>query len=201
MTELIHFHAHNPKKYLLFDFDETLFYLHLPWDTFRKELKSKLRVLDKQIEMRLDYKNTSGTAPMNKAVRMYGQKAKKIVTDWSGAFERDYLKKVNKNSELIEFIKKHRSKYAHFIWSSNMHATVTRLLTQEGLHDYFVKLLTQDVVSLIKPYPDAFYMIFDPKRHIHNQFLMIGNSDKDEHAAKACGIEFFRVDTEQVSWD
>ena len=48
-------------------------------------------------------------------------------------------------------------------------------------------------VDLIKPYTDGFEKIYDltvPKK----RYLIIGDSDNDQEAAKRLGVDFFLID-------
>ena len=51
----------------------------------------------------------------------------------------------------------------------------------------------QEDVNLLKPYPDGFYLIFNPKNQQRKDYLMVGDSDKDKFAAKAAGIDFLCI--------
>lgn len=187
--ELASYLQKNPKKYLLFDFDETLFHLLLPWKIFKTKLRLELRRLDPT----LNFQTKEIFVLMNQAMAKHGKAAKKIIYSWGERFENDYLEGAPPNSKLISFIKSFKDKYSFYIWSSNMKKTIISMLRRNHLENLFQKIISREMVDLIKPYPDGFFQIFNPKIHKRADFLMFGDSYNDEKAAERVGIDYFKV--------
>lgn len=178
-------HSH-PKKHLIFDFDETLFTLHLPWHRYYAELARRLHELD------LDFpQEKSVTKLENGMTKKWGEKAAKIRWEYSRRFEKDNLRGVSELSDLTNFIRDNHNRYSFFLWTSNMRSTVEPILQKNGLLSYFSKLVTKGDVLLMKPDPEGFGLLFDSKVHKKTDFLMIGNSKNDQRAAQAAGIDYW----------
>jgi len=94
---------------------------------------------------------------------------------------------------LVDFIKENRDNYVFHIWTSNNRKTLEPVMKDLPVADVFSKIVTKEEVNLLKPSPDGFKVIFDPKKDQLDDFLMIGDSDQDEGAAKNAGIDFFPV--------
>jgi phosphoglycolate phosphatase-like HAD superfamily hydrolase len=181
--------AENPKKCLVFDFDETIFTLELPWETYFAELRRRLYKLDESLA------EIDGIAQFeNEAVRRLGAKARAIRDEYSAFFEREYLSEVIEHQDLTDFIRNERENYTYFLWSSNMSSTIEPELARTKLLPLFAQLICKDSVSLIKPDPEGFAQIFDETNFQRKEYLMIGNSHHDKAAAEAAGIDFFLVE-------
>jgi phosphoglycolate phosphatase-like HAD superfamily hydrolase len=188
MHSLPDYLASHPKKHLIFDFDETLFTLDLPWGTYREVMKRRLWELDPTLP-----DDPSITAFENTAVRELGEAAARVRWGYSLEFEREYLQGVLEHHELTDFLRYHADTYHYYLWTSNMRATVEPILAEAGLLKLFTSLITKGSVMLTKPEPEGFEKIFKPDQHQREEFLMIGNSSLDRAAAVAAGIDFFLV--------
>lgn len=181
----------NNKKHIVFDFDETLFTLHLPWVDYKKEMVKKLTQLDPSLYLKDE--NDLLTPLMNIALQKYGQKAKQIINNYSEFFESEHLQNVSMNQEILGFIRGNYMNYNFYIWSSNTSKTIHTILENNGLISFFKKVITQNEVSMLKPFPDGFNQIFDEKTQKKVEFVLIGDSTFDKNAAKNAGIEFLHV--------
>ena len=174
----------NPKKYLIFDFDETLFTLQLPWGRYHAELRKKLRELDPT------YRQEDDTTELeNNITQKLGQKAAEVRWNYSKQFEKDNFRGMTELTDLTDFIRQHHSEYVFFLWTSNMRETVQPILQKSGLLPYFKQLVTKGDVSLMKPNPEGFKLLFDSKKQKKDEFLLIGDSKHDKKAAEAIGID------------
>ncbi len=178
----------HPKKCLIFDFDETIFTLELPWDTYFAEMRKRLYSLDPGLAT-----IQSMAECENEATRRFGEQARQMRYEYSAFFESAYLAVVIQHKDLTDVIRKERQKYSYFLWSSNMRSTIEPELEKAGLLSHFERLVCKDDVSLIKPEPEGFSLIFDGTQHQPSEYLMIGNSHHDRAAAEAAGIDFFLV--------
>ena len=100
------------------------------------------------------------------------------------------------NQELVDFVFKNREKYTFYIWTSNNRKTAELVMKDLPVADAFTKVVAKEDVQLLKPYPDGFKLIFDPRKARREEFLMIGDNSQDEGAAKNAGIDYY-----QVEWD
>jgi len=180
----------NKKTHLIFDFDYTLFKLSLPWDDYLKELGVVLKKTDAKIMDDFFAEKTSFSELQNKFTKLYGTKLKNLIISKSIKFETGCLEKVEKNEELLSFVKKNR-KYVLYVWSSNTTDVILPILKRNKMANLFAKIVSRQSVDFIKPDPEGFYKLYDsniPKE----KYLMIGDSSHDERAAKKAGIDFFK---------
>lgn len=186
------------KKHLIFDFDETLFTLLLPWEIYLEELHNKIMDFDPNLRGFSHGKVLN--AVENEAVRRWGEPMVKLRREYSEYFEKKFYKGVVEHKNITDFLKKKWKKYDCYIWTSNMRSTIEPILVEHDMLKFFKKLVTRSEVELTKPEPEGFYMIFDEKHHKKEDFLMIGDSLNDEGAAKNAGIDFFLVKEKKTLW-
>lgn len=180
------------KTHLVFDFDETLVKLILPWDHWEDPIKDKLIKLDKSIYENYKEKKISLSDLMNQYILKFDKQVKDLIKDNAFNFEANYLKDVISNNELINFVKNSKN-YKIFIWSSNTQATINKVLNNYGIWNKFEKVVTSLDVDLIKPYTDGFNQIYDPAIS-KKKYLIIGDSDRDKKAAEQLEVDFFLID-------
>jgi len=185
--------AKTPKKHLIFDLDETLVTLHIDWSKFREGLWQKVSAIDQKLVK--EVLNRSGMASMlyNKAIINHGSKAKEIVMNYWARYEVKYFSGITKNKTLIDFLKKNSNKYNFYIWTSNTKRIVNKVIRELSIASDIKKVITQEDVNLLKPYPDGFYLIYNSGTQEREDYLMIGDSDNDKLAAKAAEIDFLRI--------
>jgi len=179
-----------PKKQLIFDFDETLVHLILPWKEFKIKLQSVLEKLDPNIIIDVQ-KNMVLSA--NEFVKRNGDKGRKIILNLFGEFESSQLKFYPQNIDLFDFIKNNNSKYSFYIWSSNMTATIRQVLQKFAYIKFFKKIIGRDSVIFTKPESEGFYKIYDPKTQHKKDYLLIGDSNHDKNASQKAGIDYFKI--------
>lgn len=182
-----------PKTHLIFDFDETLFWLVLEWDRFFEAMEKELAPIDRKLYDDLATQKRSLSDTLNAYVDGYGTKAKQIITRISETFEIEHLVRVVPNPELIDFVRASKDKYHMFIWTSNTSSIVEKVLTEHQLTGIFTRIASQLEILMIKPYTDGFRYLSESGVSL-DQYLMIGNSSADEEAAKASGIDYFHID-------
>jgi len=183
----------NHYKYLIFDFDYTLFKLNLPWDHWlNKGVEKKLQKTDPKIIQDYKQKKLNLSQLGNKYISKYGKKAKKIILQNSVQFETNNLKGYKKNQKLIDFIKKNKNNYKFFLWTGNTTPTVKPILKKHNLLKIFKKIVTRLDSDLTKPNPEGFELIYQ-KGANKKDYLMIGDSLNDKGAAKKAGIDFFKI--------
>ncbi len=184
---------HHPKTHLIFDFDETLFWLVLRWEKFDEVVRKLLTPIDAKLAADYASGKTSLSDTFNAYFRAYGKRAKKIVNEQSVVFEKRYLDRAEPNTKLLEFVRANAGNYHMSIWTSNTSEIVKRVLAQHKLTHAFEKIASQLEVRLVKPEPDGFYYLQQNGVPLKN-YLMVGNSRADHRAATAAGIDFFHID-------
>lgn len=180
------------KTHVIFDFDETLAKLILPWDHWEDSIKDTLITLDRSIYEHYKKEKISLSDLMNQYILKFGIQARDLVKSNAVHFETSYLQDVIPNYELIEFIT-HAKKYTMFVWSSNTRPTVKKVLQEYGIWNAFEKVITSLDVELLKPNTEGFSLMYDPAIP-KNRYVIIGDSESDKKAAKQLGVDFFLID-------
>lgn len=179
------------KKHIIVDFDETLGLIHASWDIWRKELRARLKRIDEELIAK--YESGSTILLLNDFVARYGKQARNIILPYIAYYESNFIEKIALNNELIYFIKNSYSRYYFYIWSSNMGNTIRKFLKANQLSQLFKKIVSRDKVMLTKPHPEGFSYIFNPDKHQHKDFLLVGDSLFDEMAARSVGVDYYKV--------
>lgn len=180
------------KTHVIFDFDETIVKLILPWDHWEDSIKDELVTLDKSIYENYKKEKISLSDLMNQYILKFGKQARSVVKRNAVNFETKYLENVIPNNELIDFIK-YAKEYTMFVWSSNTRPTVKKVLHEYGIWNAFEKVVTSLDVDLLKPNTEGFSRIYDPAIP-KKRYVIIGDSDRDEEAAKQLEVDFFLID-------
>lgn len=186
--QLAQYLANHPKKYLIFDFDETIARIEVDWSDYL----SRLAKIYEQFDPDRQHPAFSGYDGYNDFVKEYGVEAVELVKIANQKYEQEMNHGFTPNPGLIKFIKD-AVNYQMFIYSSNSRLTVLKGLKKLGLDGFFDQIVTRDEVTYIKPDPEGFYLIYDPDVP-KNEYLMIGNSHADQGMAKAAGIDFYLVE-------
>lgn len=176
----------TPKKHLIFDFDETIFTLDLPWHLYYEEMDRRLHQLDSSLPETKSINDLE-----NMAVKKLGNVAQQVRWKYSQEFEAEQLKGVKELTDLTNFIKENTGKYRFYLWTSNMRTTVEPILTQYNMLSVFTKLATKGDVKFTKPYADGFLLLHDNEDEDKKDWLMIGNSYNDRGAAEQSGIDYW----------
>lgn len=182
--------SQNSKKHLIFDFDETLFKLVIPWNKYFKELKVAIIKLDPARKCELNNETVNFALFQNDCVKRYKNKTKDLICQLNSRFEKENLQDVIPNYKLINFIKNKNPNYKLFIWSSNTASLIQMILDKSQIAKYFDMIITRMDVDLLKPETDGFLKIYDP-RIPKESYLMIGDSPDDQKAAESSGIDFY----------
>lgn len=179
----------HPKTDLIFDLDETLVWLILPWEKWEGEIEEKLKKLDSQILS--DYQK--GKIHLNQMQNAYVQKSSKALDSIiknNEKFEKDNLNGIKVNQKIVDFIKE-ATGYRLYIWSANSKKTVEHALAKVGILKKFEKLVTRDDVGLLKPETEGFDLIWD-KKTSKSKYLFIGDSANDKKVSERVGIDFYQ---------
>lgn len=179
---------HYPR--IIFDFDETLFWLHLPW--VKEYCEPVFIEMCRRDPSLAAVKYTRFGELENEAVRRLGPDFLAWSKDFGRKFEKEHLRGVEEFHETTDWIRAHHAQHSLYLWTSNTLATVTPILSKAGLLSFFDTLVTSDDVEYIKPDPEGFFHIFDPATQDRNEYVLVGDSVSDEKAAAAAGIAFKR---------
>lgn len=181
----------TPKKIIIFDFDETLYRLKLPWLDFKEGLKSLCNEIDPVI-----VKNFDGELMIHLAdqvIDKHGGMARKRVFEFCEKYEGSNDYDVEVNGELLKWVVDNALDYKMVIWSSNMSETVRQVFVNQNVTEFFSLIVGKEDVKRLKPYTDGFEIIYDYFGGEVSDYLMVGDSNSDEGAAKNVGMDFVKV--------
>jgi HAD superfamily hydrolase (TIGR01549 family) len=181
----------NGKTHLIFDFDGTLAFMDIPWKERADGIRDQLRELDEELWAKHGY--NAGVMFQNELVRKHGKPALDLLLEHVPTFEMQYDKQFTLNAALLKQIEKFRGDYNLYIWSSNSRQLIDSVLEQAGMQDWFDKVVTRNDVRYLKPNPEGFLHIYDP-RLPEDEYLLIGDSSHDRKAAESSEIDFFLLD-------
>ncbi|MBI3103343.1 HAD-IA family hydrolase [Candidatus Daviesbacteria bacterium] len=182
----------NPKTHLIFDFDETIFKLLLPWEKVLVYIENELIKLDQSIYQKYMLGKIDLNTLQNEYVSKFGKKARDLIYKNNLKFEKGHYKGVEVNPEILDFISK-TDKYQIFIWSANTSEIIVRVLKEYKLLNKFKKIISRDDVNLLKPDPEGFTKIYDPQID-KEKYLFVGDSLNDKLAAQNAGVDFYLAD-------
>ena len=184
--------AIHPKKYLIFDLDETLAWLQIDWKEIHQALFDVAKSIDPSLTTSPTKNGIEYFSLINLITNKQGDLAKKRLNTFIQEYEQRNYRGYTPNPALIAFIKAQKQNYSLSLWTSNTKQIVDDFLQKEQLYDSFNTIVTFESVKFTKHNPDGFYKIYD-RNNIKSDYLMIGDSASDEAAAKAAGIDFFKV--------
>ncbi len=180
-----------PKKYLIFDFDDTLVTLRLPWHSYTTGIKAIIHEVDPDLVAR--YPGEEMKYLIHEALIKHGQRIRPRINRYRQQFEQDNLQGILRNDWLLAFLQENAANYQFFIWSSNDTHTILPVLQGSQLEALFQKIVGANDVNYTKPSPDGFYALFDPSTQKKADFLFVGDSNSDEEASRNAGIDFFKI--------
>lgn len=181
----------NIKSHLIFDLDETIAKMVIPWRRWEEGIGDELRKLGEKILEARNAGEINLSDMQNMYVRKFGRKMRDKIIKHNERFESKLVKRFEKNEPLIKQIKKLTS-YKKYIWSSNTKVVVMRALSEAGITDCFEKIITRNDLTMIKPDIEGFGLIYDssvPK----SRYLFVGDSVSDKEVAKRAKIDFFQI--------
>jgi HAD superfamily hydrolase (TIGR01549 family) len=180
------------KTNLIFDFDETIVKVKLPWERIFDDIKKDLILFDKKIFEDFKNKKMNASDFRNKYVLRFGDKAKNIILNSQKSFEKDNLKGYLQNKSIIDFVEKNE-KHKMYIWSSNTRSTVEKVLKELDILNRFSLIVCSEDVNLLKPYTDGYAKI-NTDNISKSRYLFIGDSVNDRKAAEKIGIDYYQED-------
>lgn len=187
------FLTHRYKTHLIFDFDETLFWLVMDWNIFISAMEKNLAPIDPVLYADFVEQKISLTGTLSAYSQQYGAKVKQQINAMALAFEEQAFEQAVPNPELIDFVRANHNRYHMSIWTSNTSKIIGKVLEANNLSGVFTKVVSLLDVALLKPYPEGFASLRAAEVPLEH-YLMVGNSQADAGAAKAVGIDYFHVD-------
>lgn len=187
------FLARHPKKHLIFDLDMTLGKLLIDWTNFREKFFELVSRYDPELVKQFPNRPHMGNLLYSRAIIKNGEKLRQVILRHCHEWESSRYQGVVPNQSLIKFIQDKAALYHFYLWSSNNRPTVDRALQDLGLAGLFEKTVSKEEVKLLKPYPDGFSLIFNPRTQDRKEYLMIGDNEQDEEAARTAGIDYYQV--------
>ena len=183
--------ATNPKKYLIFDLDETLIRLEVRWNGVYEMLFDEVKKIDSSLVSHVPVTSLEFYKLVNKTTVKHGIKAKQMLDQAISQFEISNYIGYTLNPSLMSFIHTHKNTYSFSLWTSNSRGTINDFLQKEQFNHYFENIITLESVMFTKPDTYGFTMIYNPNNS-KRDYVMIGDSNNDEIAAKNAGIDFFK---------
>ncbi|MFA6047609.1 MAG: HAD-IA family hydrolase [Parcubacteria group bacterium] len=176
------------KKHIIFDFDQTLCDLLINWDDWAKEMKA----LYLSFRINLDPEKHGHLELQNMCVEKYGDEARDKILEINYRNEKDCSLGYKLLPATISILSLAKNLARLYIWSSNDRLTIKPILDEVGVEKLFSKIITRNDVTYVKPNPEGFYLIYN-KNNPKSEYLMIGDSQADEKAAKEAGIDFLKI--------
>ena len=176
-------------QHMIFDFDETLFTSHLPWELYYKPVYVECLRLDRSLAQ-FKYQHISELE--NEAVSRLGADFQAWIRRHSQEFESRRLEGVTEHKQITDWIRQESGDRQIYLWTSNMLSTVAPILTRSGLIGRFTSLITKDSVQFLKPNPEGFFHLFEPLTQDRSEYIFVGDSEVDQIAAREAGVEFQR---------
>lgn len=180
-----------PYTHYIFDLDVTIMTLNIDWTEW-------FQVVEKIFaERQIPFTYTSSRAAfaqLNDLARAEGEATRLEINHKIRDAEMNNLHGYTLIPRCISFLKSLPVSSHRFIWTSNALDTATKALVDNDLMKYFEKIAARDNVPYTKPDPSGFDFLRDPAIP-KSQYVMIGDSENDQVAAKAAGIDFIHVDT------
>ncbi|PIQ71427.1 hypothetical protein COV87_03470 [Candidatus Roizmanbacteria bacterium CG11_big_fil_rev_8_21_14_0_20_37_16] len=164
----------HPKKYLIFDLDETLIRLEIDWSGVYKMLFTAIKNIDSSLiskvpESALEFYNL-----VNMTTSKHGEKAKKKLDQTIAEYEMSHYLRYTPNPSLMSFIRTHKDTYSFSLWTSNAKRTIRDFLQKEQFEQFFENIITLESVLLTKPNTYGFSMIYN-SNNSKRDYLMIGD--------------------------
>lgn len=187
LTEFVHIHRY---QHLVFDLDETITRLQLPWpEGFEMLYDRAPQHVEKQLRQDFGQGEPFGIV-LNKAVEDH-EEFLPILLAWAHDFE-DQLASQQANDELVALLPQFVAEGRRLIlWTSNTRKSALLVLRQLGIAELFETIVSRDDVRLIKPDPEGWQHIYGGQEL--SSYLFIGDSVNDRSAAEAIGIDYFEI--------
>lgn len=174
---------------VVFDLDGTLVALEMPWQRWTNEIVEYVPEPDRERLRTL--MNTPGAAwgtRLNELIVSDHVKVADVLRVSSG-FEREHLGYRPNRSLLRAIHSLAAAGMTLHLWTNNMEATATRVLTELSVAQCFTTVVARDHVVLSKPDPEGWRRMGAEVRST----MIVGDSSNDRLAAEALGVPYYEV--------
>jgi len=188
LTEFETYLKERGKKHVIFDFDGTICKLLVDWKNWCREIEA-LNVL---YETGADPAVVGFQEIQNICVKKGGKEARDRITEIGYRNETEYYTGYRLLPVALPLIALAKKYTRLSLWTSNNSRTVLPILAELNIADAFEKIVARNDVSLIKPDPEGFQLMYDtnnPKA----EYLIIGDRKADEDAGRNAGIDFINI--------
>jgi phosphoglycolate phosphatase-like HAD superfamily hydrolase len=176
------------KREVIFDFDETISTLLINWAEWDRAVSQVLQKFDPAFVPL----GIIEAVQQNTFMQRFGKKFRDDLLHTTCNYEKKLLSGHRVNPVALALIEKARLVANLHIWTSNHLKTIYPILQELHLDNAFKRIIARGNVTFIKPHPEGFYLIFE-KSNPKSAYLLIGDSKKDEEAAKNAGIDFLNI--------
>lgn len=177
---------------VIFDLDETLARVEIPWEEWNRWLvedfpDDDLKPLFAEAYARERY--VPGTVLNQQLARVDMQDFIARAT----AYEEAHYQGYTPNERLVALVPglSNAGLRLH-VWTNNTRPTTERILTDMGIAGHFDGVVTRTEVEYTKPSPDGWRYIHDGQQPLH-EYLFVGDGQNDRLVAEAIGIDFFYI--------
>lgn len=177
--------------HLVLDLDATIAHIHLPWAEGYRSLDARLSGNGgTSFHTAIVQENRVFGHVFNEYVRTYPHALPTII-EWARDFEAVHAGYAPHNDLITTLADMAADGIWLGLWTSNVRATARYVLSDIGLLSLFSAIATREDVTYIKPDIEGWQHLYDgtPLK----EWLFIGDSSNDRHAAEAVGIDYFNI--------
>ena len=178
----------SQKREVIFDFDGTISTLLINWAEWDRAVGQVLQGYDPAFVPL----GIIEAVQQNAFMQRFGKKLRDDLLHTTYKHEKELLSGHQINPVALALIEMARSVANLHIWTSNHLETIYPILQELHLDNAFKRIIARGDVTFIKPHPEGFYLLFD-ENNPKSAYLLIGDSKKDEEAAKSAGIDFLNI--------
>jgi phosphoglycolate phosphatase-like HAD superfamily hydrolase len=177
---------------LVFDLDETITRLELPWDEWIQEVAATLPpARAKEFVYAIDHEGVAWGSIINQQIKTdkaFYQKYLQICK----AFEAKHCAHTP-YADLVDALPKLHDMGARLmLWTANTRPTAERALLELGVLHLFTRLLTREDTLFGKPHTEGWSLLKTADQPVES-FLFIGDSKNDEQAARAGNVRYYQI--------
>ncbi|MFZ2193044.1 MAG: HAD family phosphatase [Candidatus Moraniibacteriota bacterium] len=179
------------KKYVIFDFDQTLATLLIDWSTWGEKMKEIFSSYGIDFDSRKS-EYSKYAEIQNYCIEKYGDEAEKIFLEMNHRHEKEYYRGYDLLPATLPILDSIKNNAKLYLWTSNSARTIAPILEELKIDKLFSGIITRNDVRYIKPNPEGFFLIYD-KNIPKSQYLFIGDSLADIGAGINSGIDFINI--------
>jgi HAD superfamily hydrolase (TIGR01509 family) len=177
---------------LIFDLDETVTRLDVPWEEWKRAVVAALPPdSGADLDRLLSVRGLAWGEIVNDFIAKHPGFYEKFLAA-SDAFEAKHFAHTP-YAELVQALHGLKERGCTlFLWTSNMRQTAERALLELGVYELFERLVTREDVAQGKPDGEGWKYIKQPDE-APDAFLFIGDSSNDAKAAQAANVAYFKI--------